>query len=399
MLLDCDACLARLQDKPRYSRSKVGLSDMNGVAYIILINSKVKEKFKITNIQKLHNSSIAFKNPDVNLMIKNADAVMLKLLFGHLKKLINGEKVCKLPDFEQIKNEKPKVTSMHQVGDDFDLSVLKNSQLNRLTIEKATRILPRQIWNLNHLTELNLVNCNLDRLPARLARLGKTLKLLNLSGNRIEKIDKLFFAQVPNLVSVNFSKNQIAFIPLDIVLLKNLVTLDLSHNQLAGLPYTIVYLRKLAELNVHSNRIKLFSSAVWTSISSKMRLTKLDISNNHSLDHVNRCLDHNKSARTFRIPTLKQLASSSAVRKPQLFCNLGDYLPRTINDEIEESTDLCAQCKRPFAGANFFDSVHRFPICDLANGPVLAEEPTVWLCRSLCSVCKFNSKFKRLDLS
>lgn len=399
MLLDCDACLVRLQDKPRYSRSKVGLSDVNGVAYIVLINSKVREKFKITNIQKLHNSSIAFKNPDINLMIKNADAVMLKLLFGHLKKLVNGEKVAKLPDFEQIKNEKPKVTSMHQVGNEFDLSGLKNSQLIRLTIEKATRILPRQIWNLNHLTELNLIDCNLDALPERLTRLGKTLKLLNLSGNRIEKIDKLFFAQMPNLVSVNLSKNRIAFIPLDIVLAKNLVTLDLSNNQLTSLPYTIIYLRKLTELNVHSNRIKLFSSVVWTSISSKMRLTKLDISNNYSLDHVNRCIDRNNAALTFRIPTLRQLASSSAVRKPQLFCNLIDYLPRTINDEIEKNTDLCFQCKRPFAGSSFFDSIHPFQICNLAKGPVLTEEPIIWLCRMLCSVCKFNSKFKRLNLS
>ena len=397
MLLDCDACLARLQDKPRYARSKVGLSDVNGVAYIILINSKVKEKFKITNIQKLHASSIAFRNPEINLMIKNADAAMLKLLFAHLKKLVNGEKVCKLPDFDQIKNEKPKVTSMYQVGNNFDLSALKNSQLARLTVEKATLMLPRQIWNLNHLTELNLVDCNLDALPERLTRLGKTLKLLNLSGNRLQKVDKLFFAQMPNLVSINLSKNQIKFIPLDIVLSKNLVTLDLSNNRLTRLPYTIIYLAKLAELNLHSNRIKLFSSAVWRSISSKMRLTRLDISNNYSIDHVNRCLDRNKSIRTFRLPTLRQLASSSVVRKPQLFCNLADYLPRTINDEIEENTDLCAQCKRPFVGANFFDSIHLFQICDLAKGPVLTEEPSIWLCCSLCSVCRFNSKFKRLN--
>lgn len=398
MILDCDACLAKLQDKPRYSRSKVGLSDVNGVACIVLINAKVKEKLKIANIQKLYQSSIAFKNPDVNLMIKNADAGLLKLLFAHLRKLVNGEKVHKLPDFEQIKNEKPKVTSMHQVGNDFDLSVLKRSQLNRLTIERATQVLPRQIWNLNHLTELNLVDCNLDALPDRLTRLGKTLKLLNLSGNRLEKIDKLFFARMPNLVSMNLANNRIAFIPLDIVLSKNLVSLDLSNNRLTALPYTLIYLRKLADLNVRSNRIELFSSAIWTSIGSKMNLTRLDISGNQSTEHVNRCLDQHRSARTFRFPTLRQLASNSAVRKPQLFCNLSDYLPRTINDEIEENTDLCAQCKKPFAGTKFFDSTHLFAVCDLAKGPVLTEEPSIWLCRNLCSVCKFNSKFKRLDL-
>lgn len=397
MILDCDACLARLEDKPRYCRSKVGLSEVNGVAYIVLINSRTKEKLRIENIVKLYNSSIAFKNPDVNLMMKNGDPVMLKLLFTHLRKLINGEKLHKLPDYDRIKNEKPKVTTLHQVGDHFDMNVFKNSKLNKLTIERAT-LLPKQIWNLNHLTELQLIDCSLDELPERLCRLGKTLKLLNLSNNRLCKVDKLFFAKMPNLVALNLSNNRMKFVPLDIVLCRNLVTIDLSNNQLTNLPYTIVYLRKLAELNISSNQIRLFSSSIWISISTKLRLTKLDISNNYSTNRVNQRMEENKQFLNFKVPTLRQLASNSVTRKPQLFCNLSQFVPTMINDTIEEEADLCSSCKKPYATTNFFETIRLYSICDLANGSVLNEEPTIWLCNNLCSICKFNLKFKRLNL-
>ena len=398
MLLDCDACLARIEDKPRYCRSKVGLSEVNGIVYIVIINSKIKEKLKVTNINKLYNSSISFKNPDLNLMIKNADSIMLKLLFIHLKRLVNGEKIPKLPEFDQIKNEKPKITNLNLVGNDFDSNVFKNTKLNRLSIEKSTRILPRQIWNLNYLAELNLINCGLVCLPERLIRLGKTLKLLNLSNNKLIRIDKLFFVSMTSLVSLNLSNNQINFIPLDIVMAKNLVTIDLSNNQLTNLPYTIVYLKRLAELNLSSNQIKLFSSSIWTGLSNKLKLNKLDISNNYSIDKVNQNLAINKENSQFKIPTLRQLTGSFVMRKPQLFCNLIDFIPARINDELEQDCDLCFECKKPFSGLNYFESIHVFSICDLANGQVLNEEARIWMCKNLCSTCKFNVKFKRLSL-
>lgn len=398
MILDCDACLVRAQDKPRYSRSKVGLSEVNGVAYIVLINSKTKEKFKVTNVKRLFDSSIAFKNPEVNLIIKNADLIMLKLLFKHLKKLVNGEKVPKLPDFDKIKNEKPTITSLYQTGNHFDTNLLRTARLKKVTIEQATRTLPKEIWNLRDLTELNLINCNLEYLPKQLIKLGKTLKLLNLSNNKLTKIDKMFFSQMPNLVSINLSNNHIKFIPLDIVLCRNLVSIDLNNNQLSNLPYTIIYLKKLAELNVSSNQIELFSSSIWTSIGSKLKLNKLNISNNYSIEKINQSLTENKKFTDFKIPTLKQLTSNSVTRKPQLFCNLRDYLPLFMNDEIEQGTDLCFECRKPYtAVTTYFNSIHPFPTCDLASGLVVTEEPSIWLCKNLCPICKFNSKFKEFD--
>lgn len=392
MILDCDACLARIEDRPRYCRSKVGLSDVNGQAYVVLINSKTKTKLKIENVKRLHNSTIVFQDPDLILMIKNADQVMLKLLFAQLKKLVKGEKLHKLPEFDKIKNEKPKITVLNQIGNDFDCNVFKNSLLNKLTIEKANLILPRQIWNLNYLTELSLVNCDLDCLPERLTKLGKTLKLLNLSNNKIIKIDKLFFAKMPHLVYLNLSKNQIKLIHLDIVLSRNLVTIDLSDNQLTNLPFTLIYLRKLTELNLSDNRLQFFSINVWSSI-ARLRLNKLDISNNHSYSDPEQRAKENEKFKDFVVPTLKQLASGSVVRKPQLFCNLNDFLPSFLNDEIEKEADLCSNCKKPFSSSNFFTKVDRIPLYELANG-ALHQNQFVPLSRNMCPVCKFNTKFK-----
>ncbi|WP_446009021.1 COR domain-containing protein [Candidatus Electrothrix sp.] len=105
---------------------------------------------------------------------------------------------------------------------------------------------PPEISELTNLTRLDLSNNQLTALPPNLLQLTN-LAILNLSGNKLTTLPPELF-ELANLTRLNLSGNQLTSLPPDILQLKNLTELDLSNNQFTTLPLEVTRLTKLEKL-------------------------------------------------------------------------------------------------------------------------------------------------------
>ncbi|KAM9763032.1 leucine rich repeat containing 8 VRAC subunit Db [Menidia menidia] len=106
-----------------------------------------------------------------------------------------------------------------------------------------------------NLAELELHNCELERIPHAIFSLNN-LQELDLKSNNIRTIEEVIsFQHLKRLVCLKLWYNKIITIPLSISHVKNLESLYLSHNKLETLPSPLFTLLKLRYLDVSHNSI------------------------------------------------------------------------------------------------------------------------------------------------
>ncbi|KAA0713070.1 Volume-regulated anion channel subunit LRRC8D [Triplophysa tibetana] len=106
-----------------------------------------------------------------------------------------------------------------------------------------------------NLAELELHNCELERIPHAIFSLNN-LQELDLKSNNIRTIEEVIsFQHLKRLNCLKLWNNKIISIPLSINHVKNLEFLYLSHNKLETLPITLFNLLKLRYLDVSHNSI------------------------------------------------------------------------------------------------------------------------------------------------
>ncbi len=106
-----------------------------------------------------------------------------------------------------------------------------------------------------NLAELELYNCELERIPHSIFSLTN-LQELDLKSNNIRTIEEVIsFQHLKRLNCLKLWHNKIISIPLSISHVKNLEFLYLSHNKLETLPTTLFNLLKLRYLDVSHNSI------------------------------------------------------------------------------------------------------------------------------------------------
>ena len=127
-----------------------------------------------------------------------------------------------------------------------------NSKKLDLSGQGLTEI-PREVFQLQNLTELTLAVNKIVEIPGAIAQL-KNLTILDLEHNKIVKISDAI-TKSKNLTELNLSHNKIVKIPYEISQLKNLTTLSLSHNQIVKIPYEISQLKNLEFLLFRNNQI------------------------------------------------------------------------------------------------------------------------------------------------
>ena len=173
-----------------------------------------------------------------------------------------GEKgILKIPILKSLKGKIEIEKEVLAPGTDEVLqriaAMRKNgSTLLDLSKMELTRI-PKEVFELEQLTELDLMGNNITRLPREIAQL-KNLKKLLLKHNPIAYIDDSLTAltqlevfkldggklmefpavllKMQSLVNISLEDNQISFLPPEITLLKNLRLLDLRGNPVLNLP-------------------------------------------------------------------------------------------------------------------------------------------------------------------
>jgi internalin A len=142
-----------------------------------------------------------------------------------------------------------------------------------LSAQGLTEI-PREVFQLQNLTQLFLFNNQIVEIPDVIAQL-QNLTSLSLFNNQIVEIPDAI-AQLQNLTKLDLRNNRIVKIPDAIAQLQNLTSLDISCNQIVEIPDVIAQLQNLTKLDLHNNRIV----EIPDTIERLQNLKMLDLSRN-----------------------------------------------------------------------------------------------------------------------
>ncbi|XP_056136139.1 volume-regulated anion channel subunit LRRC8E isoform X1 [Lampris incognitus] len=108
---------------------------------------------------------------------------------------------------------------------------------------------------LTNLVSLELVGCELERIPSAVFSLSN-LQELDLKENKLNTVEEILSLQhCQRLVTLRLWHNNITYIPEHISKLRSLETLDISWNKIRNLPSRMFYCTKLRHLDVSHNQL------------------------------------------------------------------------------------------------------------------------------------------------
>ncbi|XP_016325245.1 volume-regulated anion channel subunit LRRC8C-like [Sinocyclocheilus anshuiensis] len=132
------------------------------------------------------------------------------------------------------------------------------SHLQRLCIcnDGTKLVMLNNLKKMVNLTELELVHCDLERIPHAIFSLSN-LQTLNLKENNLRTIEEIVsFQHLRKLTCLKLWHNGIAFIPEHIKKLTSLERLYFSHNKIEILPSHLLLCNKLRYLDLSNNDIR-----------------------------------------------------------------------------------------------------------------------------------------------
>lgn len=145
------------------------------------------------------------------------------------------------------------------------------------TFDYLTEI-PEDVFEMSHLTALDLYHNRLTLLPESIGKL-KNLTVLSLNHNLLTTLPESM-TELQNLTSLSLTGNQLINLPEPVTRLENLKWLGLSLNQLTSLPESITRLQYLTTLNLSHNLL----TNLPESITGLQHLTTLNLSHNQLTD-------------------------------------------------------------------------------------------------------------------
>ncbi|XP_077183442.1 volume-regulated anion channel subunit LRRC8E-like isoform X2 [Paroedura picta] len=154
----------------------------------------------------------------------------------NLKTLMLHSNISKLP---------PSVTD---VSSHLQKLIIHNDGTKLVTLNNLKKLFSVQ--------EVQLINCNLERIPHAVFSLVN-LQELDLKDNQLRSIEEIIsFQHCRKLMCLKLWCNHISTIPDHIRKLKTLERLDLSHNRIETLPHQLFQCSKLRHLDLSSNNIR-----------------------------------------------------------------------------------------------------------------------------------------------
>ena len=154
--------------------------------------------------------------------------------------------VFELSTLEMLDLENTKINNIP----DLSTNSLKEFYLSKNFLSKV----PPGIFNLHHLTVLDMSHNLLTVLPEDIGRV-RSLLILRLNDNSIERIP-VNIGLLHNLEELNFANNNVQYLPSAIKGLQQLKALYIEKNNLSVLPDEICELENLETLDITENRIK-----------------------------------------------------------------------------------------------------------------------------------------------
>uniref|UniRef100_UPI00358FC251 volume-regulated anion channel subunit LRRC8A-like isoform X2 n=1 Tax=Myxine glutinosa TaxID=7769 RepID=UPI00358FC251 len=233
-----------------------------------------------------------------------------------------------------------------------------------LNNEGSKLLVLSSLKRLSGLTELQLVRCDLQRIPHAIFSLS-SLQSLDLKDNNLQTVEELIsFQHLHRLTSLKLWYNNISYLPVQIGMLsaleqliltrnqlcsvpnqlflcRRLRLLDLSHNLLTHLPQDIVKLSSLQHLALSGNKLEALPEELF----SCQRLRVLNLGHN-ALPYLSprvgqlQCLSQLElrgnplGALPATLSNCPCLRRANLVVEPALYCSL----PATIQEQLERHT-------------------------------------------------------------
>ncbi|XP_067892847.1 volume-regulated anion channel subunit LRRC8D-like [Heterodontus francisci] len=214
-----------LRDHLRYLHIK--FTDVAEIPTWVYLLKNLRELYLVGNLSSENNKMIALES--------------LREL-KHLKILHLKSNLTKVPS--NITDVAPHLTALLVHNDGTKLLVLNS------------------LKKMINLTELELQNCELERIPHAIFSLTN-LQELDLKSNNIRTIEEVIsFQHLKRLTCLKLWHNKIITIPSSISLVKNLELLYLSQNKLESLPAALFTLQKLRYLDVSHNSIAVIPAEI-----------------------------------------------------------------------------------------------------------------------------------------
>ncbi|XP_055035605.1 leucine rich repeat containing 8 VRAC subunit Aa [Misgurnus anguillicaudatus] len=146
---------------------------------------------------------------------------------------------------------KSNLTKLPQVVTDVGVHLQKLSINN----EGTKLMVLNSLKKMMNLTELELVRCDLERIPHSIFSLHN-LQEIDLKDNNLKTIEEIIsFQHLHRLVCLKLWYNQIAYIPIQIGTLTNLERLYLNRNKIEKIPAQLFFCRKLRYLDLSHNNL------------------------------------------------------------------------------------------------------------------------------------------------
>ncbi|XP_051537316.1 volume-regulated anion channel subunit LRRC8A-like [Myxocyprinus asiaticus] len=162
--------------------------------------------------------------------------------------VIDGLRELKRLKFLRLKSN---LTKLPQMVTDVGVHLQKLSINNEGTKLMVLNSLKKMV----NLTELELVRCDLERIPHSIFSLHN-LQEIDLKDNNLKTIEEIIsFQHLHRLVCLKLWYNQIAYIPIQIGTLTNLERLYLNRNKIEMIPAQLFFCRKLRYLDLSHNNL------------------------------------------------------------------------------------------------------------------------------------------------
>ncbi|XP_020380291.2 volume-regulated anion channel subunit LRRC8B-like [Rhincodon typus] len=272
---------------------------------------------QLTNLKELHlyHTPTTVDPQALNCLSENLQALHVK--FTDMDKaprwIFNLKNLTELHLTGNLKMEKNHFVSLSGLENLKNLKVLylKNSLphipaivtgsgllLNKLSIDnEGTKLTVfNTLKNMVNLTNLELLNCDLERIPHSIFSLYN-LREIDLKGNRLKTIEEIIsFQHLKWLSCLKLWHNAIAYIPVQIGTLVNLEQLYLNNNRIENIPSQLFLCHKLRLLDFSNNHL----TAIGDEISELKHLQHLNVSNNN-LETLPNGLFHCLSLRTLLV--------------------------------------------------------------------------------------------------
>ncbi|XP_014287341.1 leucine-rich repeat-containing protein 20 isoform X1 [Halyomorpha halys] len=147
-----------------------------------------------------------------------------------------------------------------QFGADITNTVMNDNVAKMICTRLAGRAVIRVVGRCDEAKDnnnLDLSECQLMQVPDAVYHLMRhtELKACNLSSNVITKIPPKFATKFSLITELNLSNNQMSKLPDELADLAELEKLDISHNAFINLPLVAYRIPKLTTLNASHNHI------------------------------------------------------------------------------------------------------------------------------------------------